>query len=137
MKLGLGSKLAIVAIIVAAVALAASFPIRASYASRAKLTQRMRVNEGDQLFADEGKPAGTPVGSPQMVILDDPSAFLNGVGEGGARLLDEHYLERNRLNPLQLQTVDFYIDYGRLGSLGVVAVGGLCVWIGIRRAKRK
>lgn len=136
MKPRLWTQLGILIAAVSVVTFVASFPIRASFADRAKLTQRIRVTEGDELFAEQGKPAGTPVGTPQQIILDDPTAYLPGSGEGGARLLDERYLESHMLNPLQLQTVDFYVRYGRYAAAGGAALGALIIWLARRKLNR-
>jgi hypothetical protein len=90
--------------VVAMVAFIASFPIRSIYEGRARLAQRIEQNNADSLFGS----AGTPLGEPQLYIVDDPKAYLEGRGDLGAARLDENYLKEKGIYPLQLQTVDYF-----------------------------
>lgn len=100
-----------------------------SYASRAQLVQRMKVSEEARLFGDVGE----PIGSPQMMIIDDPKAFMEETGPGGVRFVDEGYMEENGVYPLQLQTVEFIARSTRLGLWIAAALCLLAAWgVGVR-----
>ncbi len=75
-----------------------------------------------ELFGDEG----TPIGSPQMMIIDHPDAFLEGRTEEGALKVSERYLEEKGIYPLQLQTVRLFTGTARIASL---LAGALCALI--------
>lgn len=99
----------------------ATIPIESSFSSRAKLVQRMRIDDASALFGDEG----TPVGSPQKLIIDDAKAFTGKKAEGGAEIVDEGYLEKNKIYPLQLQTVSYVAGLARLGGGTAFLLAGL------------
>lgn len=109
-----------------------AFGLEASYASRAKLFQRVEPSAEAELFGEIGE----KIGSPQLMIVDDPAAVLPERGEGGVALLDESYLREKGIYPLQLQTVRFVAYWVKLGS-GVVGVLALVVGVFmLRRARR-
>lgn len=100
---------------------------RQSFAGRAQLVQRIQEDKaGAELFGDS---AGTPIGSPQMLIIQDPGAFLPGEGENGAKLVSQDYLDKNKIYPLQLQTVDFFANTtmltGGIGGVLLLVAGNL------------
>lgn len=114
-------------------AAAISYPVESSYASRAKLVQRVRTDAADALFGGEA----TPVGSPQKLIIDDPKAFTGKKSAGGAALVDEAYLEKNGIYPLQLQTVSYVAGLVRLAGASVGVVGVLAAIVVGRRARSR
>lgn len=121
------AKLSLIAAVLALALAAATFPVEASYASRAQLMQRMQKSAGDDLFGDQG----TPIGSPQKFIVDDPKAILKEKGENGITLLDENYLVKNSIHPLQMQTVSYVAGLVRMGG-GVAGVLLLLVTLALR-----
>lgn len=117
--------------LLAAIALIATFPIRQSFASRAQLIQRVEPSAAADLFGD----AGTPIGSPQMLIIDDASAFLPDV-PGEARRVDETKLREKGIYPLQLQTVDYLIAWVRGGAGAAMGLFGLG-WVLLGRRRKR
>lgn len=110
----------------------ATFPTESSFASRAKLVQRMRIDDASALFGDEG----TPIGSPQRMIIDDAKAFTGKKTEEGAEIVDEGYREKNKIYPLQLQTVSYLAGLARLGGGAAFAIAGLVGFWARRRARK-
>ena len=128
----LHARLSLIVAVLAFVGSATTLPVESSYASRAKLMQRMQKSAGDDLFGDHG----TPIGSPQQFIVDDPKAILPEKGENGVTLLDENYLLKNKIHPLELQTVRYVAGMARMGGAGVGLIFAL-MFLGLRaRAKR-
>ncbi len=126
--------LSVLVVIVSAVALSATVPILSSYQGRAEMIQRMRVDaSADALFGD---PSGTPLGSPQKMIIGDPKAFLPGTGDGGVKLVSENYLTQHKIYPLQLRTVEFIIGNVWLGAGIGLVIGLLALWFTGRKQKR-
>ena len=102
--------------------------------SKAQLTQRMTPYDADTaaLTGD----AGTTVGEPQMMIIDDERALLKGKGENGARLVDDNYLRAKGIYPLQVKTVNFTAGLIRLGTTTVAGIGFL-LFVWTRKVLRK
>ncbi len=115
--------------VLSALAFLGSFLAERAYASRAQLIQRVERGDGADLFGD----AGTPIGSPQHMIIDDPKAFIEGQGEGGARLVDDGYLKNNGIYPLQMKSVAYSASLVRYGSLVFLVVS----FVLFRRLGRK
>jgi len=111
-------RLSQIGIVFAILAFIATFPVRANYAGRARLSVRIERNNSDSLFGT----AGTPLGAAQHYIVDDPKAYLEGEGKNKSKLLDENYLTAHKIYPLQLQTVDFFVTYTRYGCLAAILV---------------
>jgi hypothetical protein len=109
-----------------AIALLASFPVEKSYASRAKLVQRVQKDAADDLFGGDPK----PVGSPQELIIDDQKAFIGE--KDGVHQVDESYLQKNGIYPLQLKSVEYSAGMARLGS-GAALIAGLLGLTIVRR----
>lgn len=103
-----------------------SIPVENSYRSRAEMYQRVAVSDEAALFGE----AGEKVGSPQMMVVDDPKAVIAG-GESGVKLLDDRYLQSNGIYPLQLQTVEFFGGLARMIG-GGVALLSLAVLLAMR-----
>lgn len=114
------------------IAVIGSFVVANSFESRAKLIQRVERNEGAELFGE----AGTAIGSPQKLIIDDPKAFTGDKTPEGAEIVDEGYLKANNLYPLQLQTVTYAAEMTRYGGIAAIALGGLALWAAKRRSRR-
>lgn len=128
--------LAILCFILAGIGLAViplALGVQVGLSGRAQLIQRVEVSEAASLFGD----AGTMIGSPQKMIIEDKAAFLPGEGPEGARLVSENYLKEKGIYPLQLQTVE-YLSQGVMLAGGASAfVFGLAGWLARRRLARK
>jgi hypothetical protein len=124
-------KIGIGVAILAVLAMVGAFVTEQSFASRAVLAQRVERDETAELFGD----AGTPIGSPQRLIIDDEGAFLPGEGEGGARLVSEKYLTEKGIYPLQLKTVSLISGIAKWGSGAGLLVGLGLVGLGLRRQR--
>lgn len=108
-----------VVLFLSVVAFLGSFGVVSSYASRAKLMQRAQVDDAAASLFGDSTP--TKIGSPQLMIVDDPKAILPGKGDRGAELLNESYLKSSGKYPLQLKTVEFVASLSRIGA-AVVAL---------------
>lgn len=92
--------------VLALVALVAGLAVGAFLLRDAALVQRVEpAGAAGALFGDAAGP-GTPIGSPQRLIVRDAAAFLPGQGEGGVRYVSETYLRENGVYPLQAKTVE-------------------------------
>lgn len=100
------------------IATTGSFVVESSYRGRAQLVQRVQRDPGAELFGDRG----TPLGSPQELIIDDPKAFVEGTGEGGAKLVDDKYLTDHKIYPLQLKSITFITSMIRWASLADIVL---------------
>jgi hypothetical protein len=90
--------------------------------SRAVLAQRVDPHS-PELAALLGE-AGTPIGSPQRLVLFDDRVFLEGQTPDGARLVSEKFLMENNIYPLQWKTVEFFRNAFAIASLiGAVLMG--------------
>lgn len=122
-------------LMVAALLLAVMSVLGASFTARgAQLVQRVEVSAdtGASLFG--GAETGTPIGSPQLLIVRDEQAFLPGSGAGGVRLISEGYLREHQIYPLQAKTVWFIRDMLLLGALALLVLGIALHWWVRRRA---
>ncbi len=120
--------LALVAMILGVTIAITTVAVESTYAGKAKLVQRVRKDAGSDLFGD----SGTPVGSPQLLIIDDRRAFTGDKTPTGAEIVDESYLEKSKTYPLQLKTVMYVSGLVRLASLLAAGVG-LLVYVLVRR----
>ncbi|MCW5942780.1 MAG: hypothetical protein KIS66_11140 [Fimbriimonadaceae bacterium] len=111
--------------------LVASWAVPANYASRARLVQRVKPHDAD-LAAMTGE-VGAFIGPPELMIVEDPKAFLPGIGEGGALLADDDYMRAHGVYPLQLKSVDTVGRYARLGSGAALLLGVGVAWFARRR----
>lgn len=128
--------LGIISLTVAALAaavLVGSAVAQASYARRAQLIQRVERSAGADLFDD----AGSPIGSPQLLVIDDAKAFTGGRTQEGAAIVDEGYLKEHGIYPLQMQTVSFVAGNVRLGAIVGLALGLGGYALSRRRARRQ
>ncbi len=91
------------------VALVATFPLREQAASKAQNIQLVQKQDGSDIF---GEPEYTKLGSPQMIIIEDPKAFLDKEEEG-AKWVDDAYLKANKIYPVQLKSIDATLTIGR------------------------
>lgn len=118
--------------VLAILALIATFPIEQSYRSRAKLMQRAQVDADRQALFGDGV---VKIGEPQLMIVEDPKAVLDGQGDRGAVLLNEAYLKEKGIYPLQLVSIEFFTGMARMvagGFLALVALG-----YGVARLRRR
>ena len=112
--------------LLSALAFSASFLVESNFTSRAKLTQRVQLPDSSVAELFGGEP--TMIGSPQMMIIDDPEAVVPGKGPQGSVLVDDAYLQKTGQYPLQLKTVQFVAQIIRLTS-GIAGVMlGLLAW---------
>jgi hypothetical protein len=109
-----------------------TFVVYHRYASRAQLIQRIEYNETNAALLGE---PGPPIGSPQLMIIDDPKAFLEGTGTGGARLVNDVYLRQQGIYPLQLQTVGFVTGMARLALAGLLTASLAGWWLTGRKLR--
>ena len=106
-----------------------------NYSKKALVVQRVKVDkDAGDLFG--GDAAHTPVGSPQELIIEDPKAFLDARGPEGTKLVDEDYLQENKIYPLQLKTVRVVSEYARYGFVALALFGALLLWIGSRLRRK-
>ncbi|WP_019586308.1 hypothetical protein [Deinococcus apachensis] len=86
--------------VLALVALVLSLVVSAVLLRDAALVQRVEpAGAVGALFGDTESP-GTPIGSPQRLIVRDAGAFLPGQSQDGVRYLSETYLRENGVYPL-------------------------------------
>lgn len=92
-----------------------TYPVAANYEDSAKLIQLVKPSAESALFGD----AGEPVGSPQLIVTKIPlEAVISGGDDsaGAPMVVDQTYLEKNHIYPVQLQTVQFVLQNVRLAS---------------------
>ena len=116
--------------VLSAVVLAGSFPYVSSQDGKARLIQRVRVDEGAALFGETGE----KIGSPQRMVIEDTKAFIGDGPVDGVWQVDEGYLLKNGIYPLQMQTVNYAAGIARMGS-GVGLGVGLLVWWWAKRRR--
>jgi hypothetical protein len=103
-----------------------SFFVERHYQGKAQLIQRVRRDAATDLFGD----TGVPVGSPQLMIIDDRKAFTGSRASNGAAEVDEAYLERNGIYPLQMKTVSYVSGLVRgVSAVGAALMGLVALWI--------
>ncbi len=125
MKRKLFHRFAVAIAVLSAIVLIATFPIESSYASRSRLVQRIKPSAESELFGD----AGEKIGSPQELIVDDPSVFLTEPTPEGVAQVDENKLLEKKIYPLQLQTVRFVAGMTRMGAGVALVVGLLATYV--------
>jgi hypothetical protein len=118
--------------VLAAVTVVLALGLGAWFDSRAVNVQRIDPHPAD-LAALLGE-AGTPIGSPQRLLIFDDKAFVSGTSPDGAKLVSETYLLENNIYPLQWKTLEFIRNIVVLvaGLTGFLALG--LNWF-LRRAK--
>ena len=114
---------------------ALAFIFGAWYGKDAQLVQLVQptTQAENSLFGDASSAPGTPIGQPQMMIIRDQGAFLEGTGENGLRYVDDGYLKEQGLYPLQLKTVNFFRNAITLGFLTLAAL--LALWYALQRRR--
>jgi len=119
--------------VLALVALIASLVVGTLLLRGAARVQRVEPVAGaSALFGDAPGP-GTPIGSPQRLIVRDAAAFLPGRSPEGARYVDETYLRERGVYPLQAKTVELGRTLAAAGSAAALLLfGGLWAWAGRR-----
>jgi hypothetical protein len=126
---GVAGVLAVLALLVCA----GSFIVAAVFSSGSSLVQLIQPEDAAVagLFADQSssEPAGTKIGSPQVMVIRDPKAFLEGTGTRGERFVSQKYLDEKQIYPLQVKTILFFRNITALiSALGAVLMGGLWFW---------
>jgi hypothetical protein len=126
---GVAGVLAVLAVLVCA----GSFIVAAVFSSGSSLVQLIQPEDAAVagLFAEEtsGEPAGTRIGSPQVMVIRDQQAFLEGTGTRGERFVSQKYLDEKQIYPLQVKTILFFRNITALiSALGAVLMGGLWFW---------
>ena len=121
--------LAVLALIVCA----GSFIVAGVLSNGSSLVQLIQPEDAAVagLFAEEtsGEPAGTRIGSPQVMVIRDQKAFLEGTGTQGERFASQKYLEEKQIYPLQVKTILFFRNITALvAALGGFMMGGLWFW---------
>ena len=122
----------VVLVIVSIVGLIGSLVVPNGYRDRAVYAQIIQVNAADALMGE----AGTKIGSPKKLIIDDPKAFLPGEMDG-AKLGSQNYLDTHKIYPLQLQTVEAVGSIATGVSIAAAIVFGLVALFATRRLKRQ
>lgn len=123
--------LGILAVVLGVIGLIGSVTARQVYGSRSQLIQRVTVVDPD-LAALTGE-ATTPIGEPQVLIIEDEGAFVQGTGPNGARLADDAYLKQKGIYPLQLKTVHYVSDMVNMVAAVSVIIGGMLLFLVKRR----
>lgn len=115
--------------VLALAALVLSLVVGAFLLRDAALVQRVEpAGAVGSLFGDAEGP-GTPIGSPQRLIVRDERAFLPGQSGDGARYVSETYLRENGVYPLQVKTVELVRNLVAGGSAAALLLfGGLWAW---------
>lgn len=126
-------RLGLVVTVLAVLGLAASWLVPANYATRARLIQRVKPSDPD-LAALTGE-VGAFIGPPELMIVEDPKAFLPGAGDEGALLVNDDYLRAHGLYPLQLKSVEAVARYGRVASIVAVVFGFATALLARRRLR--
>ena len=110
-----------------AVGLVGSFVVPKALLSKARMIQRIKPYDADTQTLT-GDP-GSPVGEPQLMVIDDDKAFLKGPDEGGAMLVNDDYLKSKHIYPLQVKTINFVANLIRRGAFAFALVGlALTLW---------
>jgi hypothetical protein len=117
--------------VVAAIAFVAAWVVGFALQGRSVLAQRLEPHSSE-LSAALGE-LGTPIGSPQRLVIFDERAFLGNPQPDGSRLVSERYLVENNIYPLQWKTVEFVRNAVALSSGLGLLVCGLTWWQLARR----
>jgi len=121
------------AVILGTLGFVAAIIVPNSLAAKAQLVQRMKPYDPDTA-ALVGE-IGTPIGSPQQMVITDEKAFLPGRGETGARLVNDDYLKAHGEYPLQVKTIHYAAGLVRMGT-GAASLIGLAVFLWTRKRLR-
>ncbi len=119
--------------ILALVVLIGSFIAASLFSNGAQLVQLIEPGEAAtaSLFGDTqtGEPAGDKIGTPQLIVIRDQNAFLEGTGAQGERFANIKYLNEKKIYPLQVKTINFLRDVTALiAALGAILMAGLWFW---------
>lgn len=116
----------------ALVTLLASFGVSAVLTRDAALVQRVEPSAGAAALFGGNEGPGTPVGSPQLMVIKDEKAFLPGTGAGGVRYVNDLYLREQGVYPLQVKTVHFMRNLVAASSAGALLLL-TALWLWARR----
>lgn len=119
--------------VLALVVCAGSFVVASVLSSGSEWVQLIQPEDAAVagLFAEKtsGEPAGTKIGSPQVMVIRDQKAFLEGTGTQGERFVSQKYLEEKQIYPLQVKTILFFRNITALvAALGAFLMGVLWFW---------
>ncbi|ADV66031.1 hypothetical protein [Deinococcus maricopensis] len=123
--------LAVLALFVAALAFGAA-AIVSRDAHRVQLVEPADASV-NALFGSSAP--GTPIGSPQTLIIRDAGAFMDGRTDDGARYVDATYLQTHGQYPLQVKTVTFVRNLVVAGALGAAVLMALLGLLAGRAAR--
>lgn len=113
-------KVLLVGLFLGVLTIVASAVLEKDYRSKAKMIQRVEKSSSGELFGDEP----TPIGSPSLLIVEDPKAFA-GEPVNGIYKVDEGYLKSKNIYPRQMKTVEFVLGNVRIGAfIGALICGG-------------
>ena len=98
----------------------ASFVAQSRISAKAKMYQVVRKNTADELFGDSKY---ENMGSPQVFVVRDKSIVLPGKTADGLPMIDSDKAGPTGSKYMQLKTVSFYTNYGKIGALSVALVG--------------
>ncbi|MFC3834724.1 MULTISPECIES: hypothetical protein [Deinococcus] len=117
--------------------LAVTVVVAATYTRSATLVQLVQPAEAGtaDLFGSATGP-GTPIGSPQVMIIRDQGAFLEGQTDSGARYVSDTYLRDNGIYPLQLKSVELIRTVVALSCAAAALLFAALWWLAGRRAVR-
>ncbi len=97
-----------------------SFPVEQHHRSHAGTYQLVKPSPEAALFGEVGEPIGTP----QVYVVFDKAAVLEG-DINGVKLLSDDHFKKTGTYPVQMKTVEFLASQVRLGTAvgAVVALG--------------
>lgn len=115
--------------------LAVTFVVAATYTRSATLVQLVQPAEAGaaDLFGSATTGPGTPIGSPQVMIIRDQGAFLEGQTDSGVRYVSDTYLRDNGIYPLQLKSVELIRTVVALSCAAAALLFAVLWWLAGRR----
>lgn len=120
--------------VIAGLALPVTFVVEGQYRSKASMHQLVKASAEAGLFGDPYEELGTP----QVFVIEDPSAVLAEKTDDGVPLLSKDKLDEKGLYPLQMQMVSWIAGLARMGLGAMIGAGVLALvlamWIERRRA---
>ncbi len=117
--------------VIAAITFVGAWVIGLALQGRSVLAQRVEPHS-TELAAALGE-LGTPIGSPQALVIFDERAFIGAANPDGSRVVSERYLTQNNIYPLQWKTVEFVRNAVALASGVGLLICGLTWWQLARR----
>lgn len=108
--------------------------IATNMVAKAELIQRITPAE-KEIAALTGD-VGEPLGPPQMMIVNDEKAFLAQKGKEGQRLVDDAYLQKHGIYPLQVKTVNYVAGLVGYAFLAIFLLGLIAGFLVERRPSK-